>query len=102
MANRDGWQRDARRGTTHTMRSAIPANSLMTQNRRGVAKRIFNRKICVVAMTPGWVRTEMGGANAPLTPEQSARAIAQTILSLTLGRSSQFIERTGEESKYAW
>jgi NAD(P)-dependent dehydrogenase (short-subunit alcohol dehydrogenase family) len=35
--------------------------------------------ITVLAMHPGWVQTEMGGAQAPLTPEQSASSLRQTL-----------------------
>ena len=56
----------------------------------------------VVAMTPGWVKTDMGGSNAPLTPEQSARAIARTITPLTMEKTSLFLERTGDEVAYGW
>jgi NAD(P)-dependent dehydrogenase (short-subunit alcohol dehydrogenase family) len=69
---------------------------------RGMAAEFRNRKICVVAMTPGWVKTEMGGPSAPLTAEQSARAIARTITTLTMEKTSLFIERTGGEVKYGW
>jgi len=69
---------------------------------RGMAAEFKKRGICVVAMTPGWVKTEMGGPNAPLTPEESARAIARTIPTLTMENSSQFIERTGAPVKYGW
>jgi NAD(P)-dependent dehydrogenase (short-subunit alcohol dehydrogenase family) len=69
---------------------------------RGLAAEFRPRGICVVAMTPGWVKTEMGGPNAPLKPEQSARAIAKTITTLTMEKTSLFIERTGGEVKYGW
>jgi NAD(P)-dependent dehydrogenase (short-subunit alcohol dehydrogenase family) len=69
---------------------------------RGLAAEFRPRGICVVAMTPGWVKTEMGGPNAPLTPEQSARAIARTITTLTMEKTSLFLERTGGEVKYGW
>ena len=69
---------------------------------RGLAAEFRPRGICVVAMTPGWVKTEMGGPNAPLTPEESARAIARTITALTMEKTSLFLERTGGEVKSGW
>jgi len=69
---------------------------------RAMAHELRARKICVVAMTPGWVKTDMGGSNAPLTPEESARAIARTITSLKLEQTSRFIERNGSEVGYGW
>ena len=35
--------------------------------------------ITVLAIHPGWVQTEMGGEQAPLTPEQSAGSLRQTL-----------------------
>jgi NAD(P)-dependent dehydrogenase (short-subunit alcohol dehydrogenase family) len=69
---------------------------------RALAAELRPRGICVVAMTPGWVKTEMGGPNAPLKPEDSARAIARTITALTMEKTSLFLERTGGEVKYGW
>ena len=35
--------------------------------------------VTVMAIHPGWVQTDMGGAAAPLTPEQSASSLRQTL-----------------------
>ena len=35
--------------------------------------------VTVLAIHPGWVQTDMGGAQAPLTPEQSASSLRQTL-----------------------
>ena len=53
--------------------------------------------VCVVALDPGWVRTELGGPNAHLAPEESARACAELILGLTLAQTGKFLHYSGSE-----
>ena len=52
--------------------------------------------ICVV-FHPGWVRTDMGGPSAPLTPEQSVASLLAVIDSLTPARTGQFLSYDGTE-----
>lgn len=47
--------------------------------------------IAVVMLHPGWVSSDMGGAQAPMSPEESATAIADSIAQLTLADSGRFI-----------
>lgn len=51
---------------------------------------------CVVAMSPGWVITDMGGPRATLSVEQSVSAMTATIDSLTVKDSGRFIDNQGE------
>jgi NAD(P)-dependent dehydrogenase (short-subunit alcohol dehydrogenase family) len=53
--------------------------------------------VCVVALDPGWVRTELGGPNAHLAPEESAHACAELILGLTLAQTGKFLHYSGSE-----
>jgi NAD(P)-dependent dehydrogenase (short-subunit alcohol dehydrogenase family) len=75
----------------------------------GVSKAALNRlsrteafdlkdsQICVVALDPGWVRTDLGGPNAHLAPEESARACAELILGLDLSSTGKFLHYSGSE-----
>jgi NAD(P)-dependent dehydrogenase (short-subunit alcohol dehydrogenase family) len=47
--------------------------------------------IAVVMLHPGWVSSDMGGDAAPMTPQESARAIADTLDQLSLADSGRFI-----------
>jgi NAD(P)-dependent dehydrogenase (short-subunit alcohol dehydrogenase family) len=58
------------------------------------------RDLIVTALSPGWVQTEMGGTNAPLTPRDSARSLFRTITGLQTDQSGKFLGRDGEP--YAW
>jgi NAD(P)-dependent dehydrogenase (short-subunit alcohol dehydrogenase family) len=48
-----------------------------------------------VAVHPGWVKTDMGGGEAPLSAKESVAAMLRTIDGLTPERTGAFIERDG-------
>ena len=54
----------------------------------------------MVALHPGWVQTDMGGAQATLTPEQAVRRIRQTLAHITPAQAGQFLSYDG--SAIAW
>jgi NAD(P)-dependent dehydrogenase (short-subunit alcohol dehydrogenase family) len=57
---------------------------------------LADRKIVVIAISPGWVSTDMGGANASLTPMHSVAAMLAVIDGLRIGDSGRFIGHSGE------
>jgi NAD(P)-dependent dehydrogenase (short-subunit alcohol dehydrogenase family) len=56
--------------------------------------------ICCVALDPGWVRTDLGGPDAHLAPEESAGAIRRTVSALTLHRTGKFLLYDGSSLKW--
>ena len=51
--------------------------------------------LVVVTMHPGWVRTDMGGAQAPLTVEKATESMLHTIDALTSEQSGHFLSYDG-------
>jgi len=48
-----------------------------------------------LALSPGWVKTDMGGTEAPLHPEESVRGMMEVINAMTLSSSGTFRDYRG-------
>ena len=53
------------------------------------------RGVACVLFSPGWVKTDMGGAGAEITPEESVSSMRQLIERLTIDDSGKFLRRDG-------
>jgi len=53
--------------------------------------------VTVVAISPGWVKTQMGGAGAEITSEESVSDMRELIDRLTIEDSGRFLRRDGSE-----
>ena len=52
-------------------------------------------KAIMVAMSPGWVQTDMGGSGAPLTTVQSVTAMRATLAGLKPEHKGAFLDYDG-------
>ena len=61
-----------------------------------LAKDLKAQNVTVAMIHPGWVKTDMGGAGADITPQESATGIRAVIAGLTAETSGKFYKWNGE------
>tara|TARA_E500000178_G_scaffold4543_2_gene4760 strand:- start:2070 stop:2762 length:693 start_codon:yes stop_codon:yes gene_type:complete len=71
--------------------SKAAVNNLMVT----FSNELQSYNISVAAFHPGWVRTDMGGQYASLSPEQSAKALFKLIMKLNMEDSGNFFNYDG-------
>ena len=85
----------------HTNSSADYAYSMskaaLNMLTRNLAAELADDGTVVIAVSPGWVRTDMGGPGAPLEPPESIKGILSFVDGLDLGTSGRFFDHTGSQ-----
>lgn len=81
-------------GGAYAYRSSKAALNMVV---KGLAADLAPRGITVVALSPGWVQTDMGGAHAALTPAESIAKMRAIIDNLGPADSGRFLSHEGKE-----
>ena len=89
-----------REGHDHYAYSASKAALNMLT--RTIANELGPKGVTTVAISPGWVRTEMGGEQATLSPEESAQTLAEAIQKIGPELNGEFLDRNGRTGQYFW
>jgi NAD(P)-dependent dehydrogenase (short-subunit alcohol dehydrogenase family) len=56
-----------------------------------------SHRVACVLLSPGWVKTRMGGAGAEITPAQSVSAMRELVRRLSLDDNGRFLRRDGSD-----
>jgi NAD(P)-dependent dehydrogenase (short-subunit alcohol dehydrogenase family) len=84
-------------GGSYAYRASKAALNMSFHN---LALDLKARGIIAFVINPGWVKTDMGGAQAPLSPAESIRAMRAVFDAMTLEQSGNFMNYRG--GTYPW
>ncbi|XP_058500501.1 C-signal [Solea solea] len=87
------WGEEAKAMSWYPYRTSKCALNMVS---RSMALDLEPAGILCMAIHPGWVATDMGGAQAPLSPEESVLAMLSVIGGLTAKDHGSFLGMTGE------
>uniref|UniRef100_A0AC34RII7 Uncharacterized protein n=1 Tax=Panagrolaimus sp. JU765 TaxID=591449 RepID=A0AC34RII7_9BILA len=72
----------------------------LNQYTRYLSSELNYNHIVAVAIHPGWLRTDMGTSAAPLSAEDGARPLLQTLQKLTVKDNGRYMDRHGKDMRF--
>jgi NAD(P)-dependent dehydrogenase (short-subunit alcohol dehydrogenase family) len=90
-------QLGARYGSTRSLGSYGDSKAALNDTFRTLAPAWGRAGLIAIVMHPGWVRTDMGGAGAPLSVAESVRGMRRVIAGLTAAHHGRFWTWQGRE-----
>ncbi|MCP4984111.1 MAG: SDR family oxidoreductase [Gammaproteobacteria bacterium] len=92
ISSKVGSIADNSSGGSYVYRSSKTA---VNQVVKSLSIDLASRDIGVISLHPGWVKTDMGGANAEISTDDSVSGLKNILQSAGLAQSGQFIEFNG-------
>lgn len=78
--------------------SYATSKSALNMMNKAMALELKEEGIITVVVNPGWVQTDMGGAKAPLTPEESVSGIVKNVIKrVKITDTGKFLQWDGTE-----
>jgi NAD(P)-dependent dehydrogenase (short-subunit alcohol dehydrogenase family) len=81
-------------GGFHAYRASKAALNMVM---KGLSVDLRERGITTIALSPGWVRTDMGGPQAPLEPAEAIAGLRRVLEKVSLADSGKFFHFDGSE-----
>ena len=97
IANVSSWLGSLTAKTGGGNYSYCASKTALNMLTRALAFDVQPMGIVAVALNPGWVKTDMGGPRASLTPEQSVQGMLQVIDQVQTMDAGRFLEWNGKE-----
>lgn len=94
VSSQMGSMGDGGSGGAYMYRSSKAALNALTKN---MSVDLAPRGITVISVHPGWVRTDMGGSGATLSPEESVAGLRKVFAKAGPQRSGRFFNYDGRE-----
>jgi NAD(P)-dependent dehydrogenase (short-subunit alcohol dehydrogenase family) len=94
VSTRAGSIHDVLSGGRYVYRSSKAALNMVV---KAMALELMPRRILCVAVHPGWVRTDMGGQDAPIGAEFSVASLRALVERLETHHSGRFLNYDGTE-----
>lgn len=89
-----GSMADNTSGGSYAYRASKAALNMVM---KGLSVDLRDRGITSIALSPGWVRTDMGGPQAPLDPAEAIAGMRAVLEKVTLNDSGKFFHFDGSE-----
>jgi NAD(P)-dependent dehydrogenase (short-subunit alcohol dehydrogenase family) len=77
-----------------------PAKTFQNAMSLQLASALRPRGVVVVSLHPGWGATDVGGAGAPITPQEAAQTLVCLLRRISPAKSGAFFDYTG--SRLSW